>query len=74
MRRMTYRKRPVIIEAVTWYGKYTDGTEWPDWFREAVDSGMITQHPSGALNIHTLEGVMRAEIRDYVIKGIKGEL
>ena len=52
---MTYRKRPVIIEAVTWYGKYTDGTEWPDWFREAVDSGMITQHPSGALNIHTLD-------------------
>ena len=28
----------------------------------------------GTLTIHTLEGVMRASVGDYVIKGVNGEL
>lgn len=71
-----YRKKPVVIEAVAWYGKYTDGTEWPDWFRNAVDSQKIypQRELPCPLMIDTSEGEMRADIGDYVIRGIKGEL
>lgn len=73
-----YRKKPVVIEAVQWYGKYTDGTEWPDWFRNGVKAGTLTfchgRHPAWDLQIYTLEGVMRADLGDWVIKGVAGEL
>ena len=78
-----YRKKPVVVEAVRWNGKYTDGTEWPDWFREAVDSGLIhgagaTLLPETALSKHaligTLEGEMRADVGDMIIRGVKGEI
>ena len=73
---MKFRKKPVVIEAVTWYGKYTDGTEWPDWFRAAMDAGQI--YPQSdfpcALMIGTREGEMRADIGDIIIQGVKGEL
>jgi len=64
----TYRKRPVVIEAMQF-----DGTE------EAAR--VITQWVPGsswffnhnAIQIPTLEGLMIANIGDYIIKGIKGE-
>ena len=75
---MQYRKNPVVIEAVTWYGKYTDGTEWPDWFRNAVDTRkihlVIDAEGKSGLHIETLEGTMTADIGDMVIRGVKGEI
>lgn len=71
---MEFRKKPVVIEAVTWYGKYTDGTEWPDWFRAAVDNGTIYQDIKANLIVKTLEGDHRADIGDKIIQGVKGEL
>jgi hypothetical protein len=71
---MKYRKRPVVIEAVTWQGKYTSPGEWPEWFNDAIRAGTISTRPSGALMIDTREGVMRADIGDMVIRGVKGEL
>lgn len=72
-----FRKKPVVIEAVTWYGKYSDGTEWPDWFRNGVNSGelIVLAGESGKeLHIVTLEGIMTANSGDKIIKGVKGEL
>lgn len=67
---MKYRKKPVVIDAVQF-----DGTE-----QSIIDimalgsSGHIDVDCGGKeLRIHTLEGVMTAEIGDYIIKGIKGE-
>ena len=66
-----YRKKPVVVEAVQY-----DGTEEsllkimqlqshkPSWIR--VDAGDLL--------ISTLEGVMRATVGDYIVKGVKGEL
>lgn len=72
---MKYRKKPVVIEAVKWYGKYTDTDEWPEWFNDAVNSGVITAGSEvGTLTIGTLEGNHTASIDDYIIQGIKGEL
>ena len=72
-----FRKKPVVIEA------FRLGEEWPDWWADKVTANEVTPHnidprkvfggPDYAL-IHTLEGVMRAEKDDWVIRGVKGEV
>lgn len=34
----------------------------------------VTRDPDGSLMIETLEGTMRAEVGDYIIRGVQGEL
>lgn len=60
-----YRKKPVVIEAVQYNGTF------PLSFLgdERVQAG-----ENGGLEIVTLEGVMRADVGDWIIRGIKGEL
>jgi hypothetical protein len=68
-----FRKKPVLIEAVQY-----DGTE-----NSVVDILQLKETTSSArsirvdardLLIHTLEGVMRADKGDWIIKGVNGEL
>lgn len=66
-----FRKKPVVIEAVIWDGK--SGTIFPFAPFENVTSPPEVAE-DGRLMITTLEGVMAAEIGDYVIKGVKGEI
>lgn len=65
-----YKKKPVVIEAQQlteenlesleiWCGGSIKGFKLPRWER--------------VIDIGTLEGEMRANIGDYIIKGIKGE-
>ena len=70
---MKYRKKPVIIDAIRL------GDEWPDWFADAVTESRISVHQSeqsGASYalITTLEGVMKANHDDYIIRGVSGEI
>lgn len=65
---MKYQKKPVVIEAF----KYNMEAR-PDWFMDKVTDLTIITHGEYCL-IKTLEGEMRAEIGDYIIKGIKGEV
>lgn len=59
-----YRKKPVIIEAVQLTEDNIDAMRlWT--------GGFVNR--SGQLCIDTLEGVMRANIGDYIIKGVQGE-
>lgn len=60
-----YRKRPVVIDAVQWDGH----------LRTAVDfiTGDFSTDNQGSLFIATLEGEMRADVGDWIIRGIKGE-
>lgn len=62
-----YRKKPVVIEARQ-YAK-DNVEELLDWIIE--NGHEATFH--GAFQIHTLEGVHRADVGDYIVKGIKGE-
>jgi len=71
-----FRKRPVVIEAVQW-----DETQATRLALET--SGMISAGHSGHrdrpaectnLRVHTLEGPMRAQRGDWIIKGGKGEV
>lgn len=72
-----YRKKPVVIEA---HRIGDDG--WPDSIWEGVNQNKIilhldtVGHPKrvvGHVDIHTLEGVMRGDVGDYIIRGVKGE-
>lgn len=67
-----FRKKPVVIEAVQWTGKWSDLKElFPienaslpmDWNRETNE-----------VIIHTLEGDMVASVGDWLIKGVRGEV
>lgn len=71
-----FRKKPVVIEA------FRLGESWPDWFADKVSEMIVVTFnrdgryrggPDGAI-IETLEGPMRAENGDWIIKGIQGEL
>lgn len=63
---MKYRKKPVEVEAFR-YG-YDDE---PEWF---LNSGMVKDIQNEYCTICTLEGDMRGNRGDYIIKGLRGEL
>lgn len=62
-----YRKKPVVIKAVLWDGENSTASFIQDWCSNKVECG------NGLLNIHTLEGIMRADKGDYIIRGVQGE-
>ena len=71
-----FRKKPVVIEAVQFVGKESF-PEILDFTNFAVaaagkqnDDGTWTPH----IEIETLEGTMRADVGDWIIRGVKGEL
>lgn len=75
---MQYRKKPVVIEAFQFLGESTlarDDNEWatPTWFVDAVLEPSVWAYPDH-IEIQTLEGRMSADIGDWIIRGIKGEL
>lgn len=61
-----FRKKPVVIEAKQ-FATHGDGFDIALWA-----GGSVVVGPD-RLEIHTLEGVMRADIGDWVIRGVKGE-
>lgn len=72
-----YRKKPVVIEAIQLKESGENIGEVYDFC--GLDTGNFPERgigidPSdGKFKITTLEGVMIAELDDYIIKGIKGE-
>lgn len=72
-----FRKKPVEIEAMQWPGH--EGTPFDDWLTAddhrnvSIDYEAEDDDPA-ALLIPTLEGVMRADPGDWVIRGVEGEL
>lgn len=66
-----YRKKPVVIEAVQWDGDSETANQFlgEDY---GVDWEYAAQGDS-ALVIPTLEGRMRANPGDWIIRGVKGE-
>jgi hypothetical protein len=66
-----YRKRPVVIEAVQWNGGNINEV-WDAFGAERI-YGPTEANPSWIV-ISTLEGDMRADVGDWIIRGVKGEL
>lgn len=68
---MKFRKKPVVIDAVLWDG--AAGTLFPlAPFENASAPPEVLE--DRRLAITTLEGTMIADIGDWVIKGVKGEI
>ena len=68
-----FRKKPVVIEAVLWDGNLT--TVEPLMLGADIHDGGVWQDlGETALMIPTLEGTMRADKGDWIIRGVKGEL
>lgn len=67
-----FRKKPVVIEAVQWTGQ-----NWKEVYNFTIggdgNSNTTGPHPEERISIHTLEGVMFADLGDWIIKGVKGE-
>lgn len=65
---MKYRKKPVVINAVQYIGNNTAEILIKLGMPEIGNDFMTND-----LLIQTLEGEMRAQEGDYIIKGVKGE-
>jgi hypothetical protein len=74
----TYRKKPVEIEAFKFYVD-----PMPDWFLDQMSDNTVMIFncnynrytiDEAYCTIETLEGTMRGNGGDYIIKGIDGEL
>jgi hypothetical protein len=63
-----FRKIPVEVEAFR-YGL----DEPPPWFVKAEAEGTVNAKADSAL-IQTIEGNMRADKGDWVVRGVRGEL
>lgn len=60
-----FRKKPVVIEAVQFFGPNFDELE--------KFVGGDAEFRDGELIIATLEGTLHASPNDWIIKGVKGE-
>lgn len=68
---MLYIKKPVEVEA--W--QFGSSEPKPDWLLKAIESEIISEDPDGEwMLIKTLEGDHLANINDFIIQGIHGEL
>lgn len=72
-KRMKYRKKPVIIEAI----QFEDNSDRIIEIHEFMGGDTIRVNyedkDNPYLKIETLEGVMKASVGDYIIKGVNGE-
>lgn len=72
-KRMKYRKKPVIIEAI----QFEDNSDRIIEIHEFMGGGTIRVNyedkDNPYLKIETLEGIMKASVGDYIIKGVNGE-
>lgn len=71
-----FRKLPVTIEAIQFTGSnWGDVLDWAS-ANGADGVGVHSAVPPETpyLTIHTLEGDMRADVGDWIIRGVKGEL
>lgn len=62
-----YRKRPVVVEAIQFDGK--NSAEILDFVGERA----TYIQGDNSVHIWTLEGVHKADVGDFIIKGVAGE-
>ena len=71
-----FRKKPVVIDAIQLHKDGRNVQECYDFVGAKgnfPECGMGIDPQDGIFKITTLEGVMIADLDDYIIKGIKGE-
>lgn len=71
MRMAKYRKKPVVIEAWEFDGRLDFSKTLPKEVKDNIEGFRLTQDCK--LKVMTLEGEMKANIGDMIIKGVNGE-
>lgn len=67
-----FRKKPVIIEAIQYEGDNSNVIN--QWSNGVVYAINPQDEPNRQwLNVKTLEGIMSANVGDWIIRGVKGE-
>ena len=66
-----FRKKPIVIEAVQW-----KGDNFLEILKLSAESGrdIMQDFVGDCLTITTLEGDMTANLNDWIIKGVRGEV
>jgi hypothetical protein len=69
-----YRKKPVVIEAIQ-YDRTNGGViaKWCGGREQFEGKASDPTDVAEWIDIPTLEGVMKAQIGDFIIKGVNGE-
>jgi hypothetical protein len=75
-----YRKKPVVIDAMQLRGQ-TQAHDVYKWVEshigsvdpDSADMGVTIDPADGKMVIRTLEGDMKADLGDWIIKGVNGE-
>jgi hypothetical protein len=75
---LLYRKKPVVVEAVRWTGKVIEPSPVPSWISESINMvpgelGSLVRI-GDVVHLCSLEGEMKAQPGDWIIRGVKGEL
>ncbi|MGI8773281.1 MAG: hypothetical protein ACR2JE_17800 [Acidobacteriaceae bacterium] len=68
-----YRKKPVVVDAIQWLGTVEDVEPLLTLPRTSNRSSNWKVDGQQLL-IHTLEGTMTAELGDFIVCGVAGEL
>lgn len=68
-----YRKKPVVIEAFQFDGSEESATDIAKWSDAVVVARNMASGKAEALYVETMEGEMRADPGDWIIRGVKGE-
>ena len=74
-----FRKKPVVIDAIKNEGEWSSVIQWlqdlagAELIFQPGEEPPMTRNEDGSINIATPEGTMRANVDDWIIRGIKGE-
>jgi len=77
---MKYRQKPVVVEAIKWTGNWSEISAWLD---EIFSGGLIFQpgqlpplrvNDDGELVVETLHGPAIADVGEWVVRGVVGDL
>lgn len=73
-----YKKKPVVIDAMEFKSNNESNDKnlneiciWANQGKQATD--LHLWHNGTSIFIQTLEGTMRADVGDFIIKGVQGE-
>ena len=68
-----YKKKPVVIEAIRFIGTFENFDEICEWAKVNFPADSGAGGGVSAMYIKTMEGEMRADKGDYIIRGVQCE-
>ena len=67
---MKFKKKPVVIDAIQWLGDFSAIRTFMDGSEDVI----FLNDYDNTLSVPTLEGQMKAQPNDWIVRGVKGEV